>query len=1097
MRGRESDIPVTLDLQDERASAFGHSIVFMRQAYPNAALMTYDDEVHRGAEQLLLCKLVFGADDPVKILDYESCDEKTTADNVRGGLVSRAICGDNNVNVGIYPLILPEDKRTRGGAAVVIKSDNPGIFVRFGCGNVAFMHFSPNEYMRGEKIDCEHGSASLENDAVKITREERRIVTYVKGGFDFEIKQGENGGSYAEGFCPGCEAYLTLGFSGDPDDAYALASLDGKDEIGKVKEYYDRKFKELYIQTPDDDINGAFEAAYLNLEYSWLYPYGWIESIQHWPTMWHMEQTGAEEWADNASRAKRTLKTQAEHIFENGAIPDMCTNDTGRRDWGGNNQFFFREVMHYLKMTDDREFAEFLLPYMRRVLAQTFEEYDAVGTGVLCWHSQIGNQEDFESTPGKGAAPGTEGVRMLYIMSEFLAYLGLHDEAEKYEEYASYAKSRLFDTLWRDDIGRFIWFSDQLGADRLDTTYHGICYPVIYGYVDRLDAASSLDHLKHRMTGPEGEVYQSNHFGDHGYWGVPTWGMQAGSDMQPFATAAYAAAGRADDAIKPLQFVARRVCGEFQRGAFPETANEKRFAYFSPSAGVFAQELIESVFGLHRDMISKTLTVSPCFPTKWDHASLRLPSVSYEYKKDGNTVNIKITSDDGCKKVLRMRTALQKDARVYCNNSDVKCEIKNECDFCELYAELTDGQTAEVTIELFPLEFSVECDGTAACGDTLDVKLSECEITGVVDREGIFDDASSFRLKRGILDAYKKYGAIGLVNFSRRTFALKLKSGDVEFLYPVSLTVTPAYEIKATYDGVLHVVFRNYSKQPVNGTAQIFTCGKTVRFPLMCKAKETAEINVACTLETLHGKNRALFITGGKGEEFDLISDRQYSAKQIRIDGYGAEEYANWRKYGMFQHHGCAVMGPDEYLKNVPDRITVGGAEFELSGKFIPVSSAEHRIADIKIDRDARKLYVLISAFSDDHEVFCEAFSAEIWCKKEKTHLPPVYVYPLTVAGALDFGFSNSVLAGFGTFAPGTKRNVPLPSLKNGDYEGTLCPDYPQRELWCNNEAVEAGGAVFNLLEFDIGVTRRVERLTVVSKAQDGAAGIFAVAAEK
>ena len=177
MRGRESDIPVTLDLQDERASAFGHSIVFMRQAYPNAALMTYDDEVHRGAEQLLLCKLVFGAGDPVKILDYESCDEKTTADNVRGGLVSRAICGDNNVTVGIYPLILPEDKQTRGGAAVVIKSEKPGIFVRFGCGNVAFMHFSPNENMRGDKIDCEHGSASLENDAVKITREERRIAT--------------------------------------------------------------------------------------------------------------------------------------------------------------------------------------------------------------------------------------------------------------------------------------------------------------------------------------------------------------------------------------------------------------------------------------------------------------------------------------------------------------------------------------------------------------------------------------------------------------------------------------------------------------------------------------------------------------------------------------------------------------------------------------------------------------------------------------------------------------------------------------------------------------------------------------------------------
>ena len=46
----------------------------------------------------------------------------------------------------------------------------------------------------------------------------------------------------------------------------------------------------------DENLNEAFTHAYLNLEYAWLYPLGWIESIQHWPTMWHMEQTAAEEW---------------------------------------------------------------------------------------------------------------------------------------------------------------------------------------------------------------------------------------------------------------------------------------------------------------------------------------------------------------------------------------------------------------------------------------------------------------------------------------------------------------------------------------------------------------------------------------------------------------------------------------------------------------------------------------------------------------------------------------------------------------------------------------------------------------------------------
>lgn len=88
MRGPKSELNVGLDLQDERASANGYSMVFMRQAYPNMALMTYDDEHHQGDHHVLLCKMVVGIGEDKKILSYESCDESTTADNVPGGLIS-------------------------------------------------------------------------------------------------------------------------------------------------------------------------------------------------------------------------------------------------------------------------------------------------------------------------------------------------------------------------------------------------------------------------------------------------------------------------------------------------------------------------------------------------------------------------------------------------------------------------------------------------------------------------------------------------------------------------------------------------------------------------------------------------------------------------------------------------------------------------------------------------------------------------------------------------------------------------------------------------------------------------------------------------
>ena len=161
----------------------------------------------------------------------------------------------------------------------------------------------------------------------------------------------------------------------------------------------------------------------------------------------------------------------------------------------------------------------------------------------------------------------------------------------------------------------------------------GITYPILYDEIDDHDKVSALDKLLHRMTGPEGEIYQSNHCGDHAYWGVPTWGMQCGSDMQPFASAAYASGGMKKEAGRPLSFIARRVCGSYQRGSWPETANEKRFAYFSPSAAVFSQAVIESIFGLKRDMLENKTVIAPCIPEDWPEASLQLPGVKISYTR--------------------------------------------------------------------------------------------------------------------------------------------------------------------------------------------------------------------------------------------------------------------------------------------------------------------------------------------------------------------------------------------------------------------------------------------------------------------------------
>jgi len=130
---------------------------------------------------------------------------------------------------------------------------------------------------------------------------------------------------------------------------------------------------------------------------------------------------------------------------------------------------------------------------------------------------------------------------MLHIMSEVKHLLGKEEESVYFATLSALVCAKIRDALWLRDVGRLAWYRDSQGEMRLEPAYHALVYPVLYDQFDDYEKISSLDHLLHRMTGPDGEMYQSNHFGEHDYYWTPTWGMQCGSDMQPFAAAAYAA----------------------------------------------------------------------------------------------------------------------------------------------------------------------------------------------------------------------------------------------------------------------------------------------------------------------------------------------------------------------------------------------------------------------------------------------------------------------------------------------------------------------------------------------------------------------------
>lgn len=1124
MRKSESEITPTLELLDERACAFQKSLVFLRQAYPNAAVMTYDNRQTRGSEHVLLTKFVIGIGEYEPVwLTYQKCTDETTADNIPGGLLSKVKTIYNDTfQVSWYPLIMEETENWEGAAVMHIHSDTPRKFwLKFGNGNIAFMHFSPNKDMSGDGIDCQDGWAEKQAGAVIVRRKDRLLHTVVRSEFnsiDIEKIPGanENCGTYAVTSCVGSDIYVTVAFSEDAQRADELSRIDPIKEEERVHEYYRKLLQNWKLKTPDPVFNEAFDHALLNVEYSWLYPYGWIESIQHWPLMWHMEHTASEEWNGRYERVRRCLKTQMENVFENGAIPDMCPTGTTRRDWGGNNHFFMREVEHYIKMTGDLEFAAEAEPFMEKALKQSFAEYDPAFSGLIGWGTQIGNQEDFESTPGKGAATGIEGMRMLEIMSYIKEILGKKSEAARYAAAAKYCRKEWHRKIWMKDLGRPLWYEDIHGEKRLETTYHGIVYPIIYDSIEDADKVTALDHLLHRLSGPEGEIYQSNHFGDHAYYGVPTWGMQCGSNMQPFASAAYASVGMKNEAAKPLAFIAKRVCGEYQRGSWPETANEKRFAYFSPSAAVFSQCIIESVFGLKRDKIANQTVITPAVPDSWPEASLLLPEarLSYTACKNGFTLRIQIPD----KTMKKVRVLCPPSYKITAKTSSGIQSIAavHHCGWSSGEFELGYDSDITVTCTWERININIKSTASAACAESWNVSVEgDVKLIGIEDRLGVLENiiwennSANAYIRADLLNEYEHYGWFGIINSARRTIFLRLSAEGQTFLYPCTVTVLPPVYCRGYYSpdtDSINLEIWNQNGTALSGTWNLLY-GKNIltadgSIPGRSKGSLIFSLNGEKLLLS-PGKNSAV-LSGPAEYKVDIESyAREDNIVSVPMDNAQCRPLDYWREIGLHPSHGHMMQGPDCFMKNLWNEYSeipiLPGVPMILNPNgYIPFSNEKHINVTIPMGgKSIKKLYILCSAFIDNHDVFSRVMKIEAEAEKGDAYIRPIFNFNCYYPGNLDMGFGNNVIAGFATFTNETDRNqVPaFPSGEEDDYKEAMPPDYPQKYLWSKSRAIECCNTVFNLLELDFGDFVNIKEIRIMPCEADAAGGIFALAA--
>ena len=922
---------------------------------------------------------------------------------------------------------------------------------------------------------------------------------------------------------------VMISFATTAARADALIAADAARAEQQLAAHY-ASLMQSTLATPVASLNQAFRSAIYNLEYAWLPPYGWVECPHHWPALWHMQVTAGAEWLGQSARSRVCTATHAENLLPSGSAPEFNIDGTVRDDFGGSSHFWAWQLRHYLDYTGDTNFARACRAAFDRNHAFVQRDRDRDANLLLHWKQQIGNQEDFIATPYDGTTPTIEGINMLRTSALLADLAGDTATAARSRASADAAMRLLKETLWQPDLGRFAFYRDPYGTLFPEGQYHTYTYPTIWNIVDEFDSYTNFRHLRDRLTGASGEVYCANMFPTHQNG---TWGSQAGAAQQPWAAWALAAQGLNNETYRPLKAVADWVMDANHRGAWPEISVETVNAYFTPPAGLFVAAVAEALFGLHVDRMANTLTLAPSLPADWPQAALHLPEYSAAYQHSNSTFTFSLHTAQPIAFRLAWSFPPSKITRVMLDGADVPFTVTPGVGRVTVHAAAPAARQLHVTITAEPVAHQAVFPRSIAEGDPFSVRVPGCRIVAVDDRCGVLQQQSivadgSVRatLNTGLLQPYRRFGTLGMLNFSRRTFFVSCQAdAGVRFWLPIDVLVLPPVEVfagtmtAATATVQLPLTIRNNTFSPLHETLWLTFAGQDLPVPVALAPRAEATLQLALPAALMHqlspGDNTLrMLVPRHGGVEFVVTlapapASNHTALVQIPLPPEQLIPDSAWATLRSAHAHQ-AVFHLASYFQNCfPLHGLAGVTNLTLPGlpdfpvrinerMFIPIASATGKSAfQIALPPGRyKKFYLLVLPLLDYHDLYADVALVALRDKEDKI----VCAKTLALPGDLDWWWPPSMpFTHFATAQqPRLARRGPLPlrAATEGDWPEALPPHFPNYDQWSDTRALIMPNCVLNLVEITVPHPGELKSLTVQTVGAEPALGILAVVAD-
>jgi len=575
------------------------------------------------------------------------------------------------------------------------------------------------------------------------------------------------------------------------------------------------------VSTPDPYINtlgsalaiaadGIWESpAYLHGAIAWrMYlnawrgaytadPLGWHDRAKTHFTSYSNSQVTSPESGPIVWDEERNLARQKEEIgtsmFSSGYI-SRSPNKNNVAHHYDMNLVFIDQMLRHFKWTGDTAFIKEMWPTIQRHLNWEKRNFDPDGDGLYDAYASIWASDALQYSGGGVIHSSAYN----YYANKTVAQIAKkiqHDENPFTKEADKILKATN-SQLWVANKGIFAEYKDALGNRLLHDT------PGIWSIYHTIDSELSnpfesyqmLDYVNNQIPhipiSAEGLDKKDLYVISTTNWQPYTWSTNNVALAEQLHTSlAFWQGGQSEKAFTMWESALVESMylgaspGGFEQLLYQDAMRGELYRDFADPIGMASRTLVEGLFGIQPDALAEVLTIKPGFPQKWNEASLAIPDISIDFKRENKEEKYQIKNQFSAKMNLNLvlNSSYETVESITVNGKSVSWKsVPESIGNPKISIEVPYNTSYEITIKWKgDLIEEVTSKENYTVNEIVELKTSKAKIISVYDPQLVLSEISKTEnsLKTKVNSAGNKL------------FFVELKQGELSWWKPIHVNV--------------------------------------------------------------------------------------------------------------------------------------------------------------------------------------------------------------------------------------------------------------------------------------------------------------------